>query len=42
MKEIALDSSSNKLSDDTLTVQMGGVELPLALLLFVLSLYGEV
>ena len=37
----ALDSSLNKLCVVTLTVQIGSVELPLDLLLFVLSLYGE-
>ena len=41
MKLIALDSSLNELSIDFLTVQIGGMESPLALLLFVLSLYGE-
>ena len=41
MKQIALDSSLKKLSTDTLTLQIGPAELPLASFLFVLSFYGE-
>ena len=41
MKQIALDSSLNKLSIDLLNVQIGFVKVPLALFLFVLSLYGK-
>ena len=37
-----LDRSLNKLCVDALTVQIGSAELPLASLLFVLSLYGEI
>ena len=37
-----LDRSLNKLCVDVLTVQIGSAELPLASLLFVLSLYGEI
>ena len=37
-----LDRSLNKLCVDALTVQIGSAKLPLASLLFVLSLYGEI
>ena len=37
-----LDRSLNKLCVDTITVQISSAELPLASLLFVLSLYGEI
>ena len=41
MRKIALDSSLNEISTDTLTVKISSTELPLALFLFVLSFYGE-
>ena len=40
-KQIALDSLLNKLSIDLLNVQIGCVNVLLALFLFVLSLYGK-
>ena len=40
-EQVSLDSSLNVLSVDTLTVQISCVDLPLALCLFVLSLYVE-
>ena len=42
MVKHALDSSLNKLCVDALTVQIGSAELPLASLLFVLRLYGDI
>ena len=39
MVKHALDTSLNKLCVDSLIMQIGSVELPLASLLFVLSLY---
>ena len=42
MLEHPLDRSLNKLCVDALTVQIGSAELPLASLLFVLSLYWEI
>ena len=41
MKQIAVDSSMKKLSIETLTLQIGCAESPLASFLLVLSFYGE-
>ena len=41
MKQIAVDSSMKKLSIESLTLQIGRAELPLASFLLVFSFYGE-
>ena len=41
MKQIAVDSSMKKLSTETLTLQIGSAESPLASFLLVLSFYGK-
>ena len=41
MEQVALDSSLNELYFGILTVQNGSAELPVALLLYVLNLYGD-
>ena len=40
MEQVALGSSLNELYFGVLTVQNGSAELPVALLLYVLNLYG--
>ena len=41
MEQVALGSSLNELYFGILTVQNGSAELPVALLLYVLNLYGD-